>query len=70
MQTESQRAQLESRFQSMKAQDGLVDMKFHLGLVAEATTESVCAEVNRLLDNIQDGRVHEMEPWGDSRRAV
>lgn len=66
MSTTSQRDHLVERFQSMKAQ-GLLDMKFHLGKVGEATTESVCAEVNRLLDNVVSGKVHKMEPWGDSR---
>jgi hypothetical protein len=63
----TERQRLEQRFQSMKAQ-GLQDMKFHLGRVSEATTEEVYAEVNRLLDNVEAGRVQELPAWGDSRR--
>lgn len=69
MTTQSERQRLMERFQSMKAQ-GLTDMKFHLGKVSEATTEAVFSEVNRLLDNIETGKVQEMSPWGDSRRKT
>jgi hypothetical protein len=39
----------------MKASQGLLDMKFQLGMVSEATTEAVCAEVNRMLDCLEQG---------------
>lgn len=65
----TERQKLSERFQVMKAQ-GLTDMKFHLGKVSESTTDAVCAEVNRLLDNVKAGKVQEMGPWGDSRRKA
>lgn len=64
----TERQKLAERFQEMKAQ-GLTDMKFHLGRVSEATTEAVCAEVNKLLDNINSGKVQRLDSWGDSRRV-
>lgn len=67
MTMQSERHRLVERFQAMKAQ-GLTDMKFHLGKVGETTTEAVFAEVNRLLDNVEAGKVQEMAHWGDSRR--
>ena len=60
MTRQTEREKLAERFQKMKAQDGLVDMKFHLGQVSETTTEAVCAEVNRLLDNLETGKVQEL----------
>jgi hypothetical protein len=57
---QTERQKLSERFQRMKAQDGLTDMKFHLGMVSETTTEAVCAEVNRLLDNFEDGKFQEL----------
>ena len=70
MTRQTERQRLVERFQSMKAQDGLTDMKFHLGRVSEATTEAVCAEVNKLLDNILDDKVQRLTSWGDSRRKA
>lgn len=70
MTRQTERQKLSERFQEMKAQDGLTDMKFHLGRVSEATTEAVCAEVNKLLDNILDEKVQRLESWCDSRRTV
>jgi hypothetical protein len=66
--TKTERQKLAERFQEMKAQ-GLTDMKFHLGRASEATTESVCAEVNKLLDNIEAGKVQRLPSWGDSHRV-
>ena len=60
MTKQTERQRLSERFQVMKAQDGLTDMKFHLGKVSETTTEAVCAEVNRLLDNFESGKVQEL----------
>lgn len=69
MTKKTERQTLFDRFQDMKAQ-GLTDMKFQLGKVSEATAEAVYAEVNRLLDNVEDGKVQEMTPWGDGRPKV
>jgi len=49
-----------------KVAEGLVDMKFYLSNVDEATTEDVCAEVNAMLDAIQSGDVVRIVSWGDS----
>lgn len=49
-----------------KVGDGLVDMKFHLGNVDEATVEGVCAEVNAMFDAIPRGDVAHVVSWGDS----
>lgn len=68
MTRQTERQKLSERFHTMKAQDGLADMKFHLGKVSETTTEAVCAEVNRLLDNVEAGKVQKLESWNDSRR--
>ena len=68
MTRQTERQKLSERFQTMKAQHGLADMKFHLGKVNETTTEAVCAEVNRLLDNVAAGKVQKLAHWGDSRR--
>lgn len=70
MTRQTERQRLVDRFQTMKAEDGLTDMKFHLGRVSEATTEAVCAEVNKLLDNILDEKVQRLPSWGDSRRKA
>ena len=64
----TERQRLLERFQAMKATQGLTDIKFHLGKVSEATTEDVYAEVNRLLDNVENGKVQKLSEWGDSRR--
>lgn len=60
MTNKTERQKLAERFQVMKARDGLTDMKFHLGQVSETTTDAVCGEVNRLLDNLESGKVHEV----------
>ena len=70
MTRQTERQKLAERFQQMKAQDGLTDMKFHLGRVSETTTEAVCAEVNKLLDNVLDKKVQRLVSWGDSRRKA
>ena len=66
MTKKTERQTLFDRFQSMQ-KDGLTDMKFQLGKVGESTADAVYAEVNRLLDNVEDGKVQEMAPWGDDR---
>ena len=55
MTTQTERQRLNSRFENMKASQGLLDMKFQLGKVSETTTEAVCAEVNRMVDNFEKG---------------
>ena len=53
-----ERQKLNERFRAMKASDGLLDMKFTLGKVSEASTEQVCREINRMLDafELEEGR--------------
>lgn len=55
MTAQTERQRLVSRFERMKRENGLLDMKFHLGKVSETTTEAVCAEVNRMLDSYEKG---------------
>lgn len=61
------REQLQERFAGLKGK-GLRDMKFFLGHVNESTVEQVCAEVNRLYDEVAKGNVKVVESWGDSNR--
>jgi len=68
--TKTERETLLERFQRMKAQEGLVDIKFHLGQVSETTTEAVCGQVNKLLDKVADGKVQMLSKWSDLRRAA
>ena len=70
MTTMTERQTLQNRFQTMKAEEGLVDMKFHLGQVSETTIEAVCGQVNKLLDNVRDEKVRMLTTWGDSRAAA
>ena len=56
MTTQTARQRLTSRFATMRAETGLLDMKFHLGSVSETTTEDVCAEVNRMLDSYENSQ--------------
>jgi hypothetical protein len=66
----TERQILSDRFSAMKAGGVLVDMKFHLGDVSEATTEAVFSEVNHVLDHLRDGKVNWLESWGDSHRQT
>ena len=66
----TEREALLQRFERMKAEDGLLDMKFFLGSVSEETVEDVCAEVNRLHEMVEKGKVKEVKQWGDSNRAA
>ena len=67
MTTKTERQTLLDRFQDMKANGGLVDMKFHLGQVSETTTEAVCGQVNTLLDSVEAGKVSFFTKWNDGQ---
>lgn len=47
--------QFEQRFEELREQ-GLVDMKFFVGEVSDATAEDFCAEFLRMDKLIQDGK--------------
>lgn len=49
-----QSTQLAARFERMAA-DGLLDVKFFVRNPDEATTESVCGELNRLYEAVERG---------------
>ena len=57
--------QLASRFQEMKEEEGLLDMKFFFGEVSETTEEGFCEEVNRMYKLVDEGRCQKVERWGD-----
>jgi len=50
----------EQRFEELKTK-GLVDMKFFVGEVSDATAEDFCAEFLRMDQLIQKGEVIELE---------
>ena len=58
---------LTERFQRMKADDGLVDLKFFFGQVSESTVSDVCEEVNRLYKLVDEGKYAKLESWGDAK---
>lgn len=66
MTSKTERQTLLDRFQAMKAEGGLVDMKFHLGQVSETTTEAVCGQVNSLLDAVAGDKVRFFSKWNDA----
>lgn len=68
MATQSEREVLVTRFQVMKASEGLKDVKFFLGKVSEATVDQVCGDVNSLLDKVENGEVHTIDKWNDSHK--
>lgn len=70
MTTKTEREMLQDRFQQMKASEGLIDMKFHLGQVSETTTEAVCKQVNSLLDSVKNSNVRMLPSWNDARQAA
>jgi hypothetical protein len=47
--------QFAQRFEEMK-KEGLVDMKFFVGEVAESTQESFCREVNEIDRLVEEGK--------------
>ena len=63
MTTEQQK--LVARFQAMKANDGLKDLKFFFGQVSEATVDDFCEEVNRLYKLVDEGKCTKVDDWGD-----
>ena len=66
MASKTERETLSDRFHAMKAEQGLQDMKFHLGRVSEATTEQVCASINGMLDAYGAGQVR----WHNGRKPA
>jgi len=65
-----ERKALLDRFQAMKAENGLRDMKFFLGKVSEDTVEAVCHVVNKVYDLVDSGNFKKVEKWGDSNRPA
>lgn len=55
----------EQWFRGEKEQNGLVDMKFCVGDVSEATTESFCREANL----IQEGE-YKVHTWDDAHKKA
>lgn len=51
---------LTAQFEELQRERGLVDVKFLLRDLENATTESVCREVNSMLDNYLSGKVEPM----------
>lgn len=49
--------------------EGLVDMKFFVRNTDEASTETVCAEVNALFEAIDDPKRRRPLVFGDSKRG-
>lgn len=60
-------AKLAARFEKMAA-DGLVDVKFFVRNIDEASPDSVCEEVLRLYEAVDRGEEFELD-FGDSTRA-
>ena len=67
MEPQGARDQLASRFQKMKEEGGLLDMKFFFGQVSETTVDGFCEEVNRLHKLVEEGRFTEIKCWGDAK---
>lgn len=67
---ESERKALLDRFQAMKDDRSLRDMKFFLGKVSEATVEAVCHQVNKVYNLVDSGNFKEVTKWGDSNRPA
>ena len=63
----SECVELADRFQRMKADDGLVDMRFFFGQVSESTVDDFCEEVNRLYKLVKEGKYTKVEDWGDGK---
>lgn len=63
----SECAKLADRFQGMKANSGLLDLKFFFGQVSESTVDDFCEEVNRLYKLVDEGKVTKIEKWGDGK---
>lgn len=67
MESPKERDMLRKRFQQLKENDGLVDMKFFLGQVSEHTVDDVCEEVNRLYKLVEEGKCKLVTSWGDGK---
>ena len=67
MEHQKERDLLAERFQRMKAEDGLLDLKFFFGQVSESTVDEFCEEVNRLYRLVEEGKCTKVEGWGDSK---
>ena len=65
MNVSTERHALTRRFNKMKDNDGLLDMKFFLGDTSEATVEQVCGDVNHVLELYKDNKGREVTSWGD-----
>ena len=66
---ETARTQLQTKFRAMQG-NGLRDMKFSLGKVSESTVEDVCAVVNRVLDDVDNGKAKNLSTWSDYNRVA
>ena len=66
MDSRTERALLTERFQRMKADDELVDLKFFFGQVSESTVEKFCEDVNRLYKLVDTGKYFTLKSWGDA----
>ena len=60
----SERAKLAARYERMKAEKGLVDVKYFLSNQGEATTEQVCREVNAMYAAVERGEAKPLD-FGD-----
>ena len=67
MEPQNQCAKLASRFQEMKEEEGLLDMKFFFGEVSETTVEGFCEEVNRMYKLVDEGRCQRSSAGAISR---
>jgi hypothetical protein len=67
MEPRKERDLLVERFQRMKKDEGLVDMKFFFGEVSEATVDDFCEEVNRLYKLVDEGKFTKVESWDDAK---
>jgi hypothetical protein len=65
MNVHTEQESLVARFQAMKTNDGLKDLKFFFGQVSESTTDAFYAEVNRLYKLVDEGKYTEVDNWGD-----
>jgi hypothetical protein len=63
------RTDLQASFKAMKVDRGLLDMKFSLGEVTESTVEDVCAVINRVIKDVDDGKAKNVDKWNDSHRV-
>ena len=67
MGSRKERDLLVERFQRMRKDDGLLDMKFFFGQVSEYTVDDFCEEVNRLYKLVGEGKCTKLDRWGDGK---